>query len=168
MKFDLIPHIGANKIKFGMTRNEIRSILGEPGYSTEKSISEYDDVTIPIPAKDGYFKNELQITFDDYNRINFIEFSGKDRKHLEVSLNGIEVFKLPAPKLIREITKFMKIGFDKEENEIPYSYVFPEIDLAVWRPVIPELDEENEDIHETDEGKYFWTIGIGIKGYYKK
>jgi hypothetical protein len=29
------------------------------------------------------------------------------------------------------------------------------------------MDELTEKISESDEGKYFWTIGIGIKGYYK-
>lgn len=168
MKFDLKPHIGAGRIKLEMTRQDIRSILGEPEYSAEKSIMDYGDFSIPVPAKDGFFENELQVTFDADGKAEFIEFSGKDAEHTEVYLNGIEVFKISAPKLIDEIIKLTNGEFDKENDEIPYSYVFPSIDLAVWRQVIPELDEENEEIPDFDEGKYFWTIGLGIKGYYRK
>ena len=168
MKFDLIPHLGAGRIKLGMTRQEIRSILGEPDYSSEKSISDYGEFSIPVPAKDGFFENELQISFDSDFKAEFIEFSGVGAEHTEVYLNGIDVFKTPAPKLIKEITKSTNSEFNRENDEIPYSYIFPSIDLAVWRQVIPELDEEKEEIPDYDEGKYFWTIGIGTKGYYKE
>ncbi|BAX79342.1 hypothetical protein [Labilibaculum antarcticum] len=167
MRFELEPHIGAGKIKLGMTRDETRKILGKPEYSSEKSVMNYGDFSMPVPTKDGYFKNELQITFDDNNKADFIEFSGKDSEFTEVYLSEIEIFKTPAPQLIKEISVSTNSDFDNEEEEIPYSYVFPSIDLAVWRQVIPEMDEQTEEIPESDEGKYFWTIGIGIKGYYE-
>lgn len=166
MRFDIIPHIGASNLKLGMTRDEVRTLLGIPGYSSEKITMEYDDFSLPLPAKDGYFENELQITFDDDNKIEFIEFSGKDAVHIKVFLNEVEVFKVPAPELVLHIISSTKSDYDKEDEEIPFSYIFPEIDLSVWRPVIPELDEEMGEIPEFDEGKYFSTIGIGIRGYY--
>lgn len=168
MRFDLEPHIGAGDLKLGMTREETRAILGKPAYSSEKSVMDYGDFSIPIPAKDGYFKNELQITFDDNGKVDFIEFSGKDSEFVEVYLKDIEVFKTPAQQLLQKISDTTRSEFDKEHDEIPYSYVFPSIDLAVWRQVIPGQDEQTGEILEPDEGKYFWTIGIGIKGYYKK
>ena len=168
MKFDLKPHVGAGNINFGSTRKEVHLILGTPQYSSEKTVINYGELSIPVPAKDGYFDNEIQITFDENNAVDFIEFSGKNAKHIEVYLNGIEVFKTPAQKLIKQITDTTNAKFNKEEEEIPYSYVYPLIDLAVWRQVIPELDETKEIISDSDEGKYFWTIAIGKKGYYKK
>lgn len=168
MRFDLEPHIGAGEIKLGMTREETRTILGKPEYSSDKSMMKYGDFSMPVPAKDGYFKNELQITFDDNNKVDFIEFSGKDSEFTDVYLKDIEIFKTPAQQLIRDISNSTNSDFEEEEEEIPYSYVFPAIDLAVWRQVIPKQDEQIEEIPESDEGKYFWTIGIGIKGYYKK
>ena len=168
MRFDLEPHIGAGVIKLGMTRAETRTVLGKPEYASDKSMMEYGDFTMPVSAKDAYFNNELQITFDDDNKADFIEFSGKDSEFIDVYLKGIKVFETPARQLVKEISNSTNAEFDEEEEEIPYSYVFPSIDLAVWRQVIPEQDEQNEEIPESDEGKYFWTIGIGIKGYYKK
>lgn len=166
MRFDLEPHMGAGKIKLGMTRNEIRTILGKPEYSSEKSVMEYEEFSIVVPAKVGYFKNEVQITFDDNNKADFIEFSGKDSELIQVYLNEINIFKTPAQQLLQEITNLTNAEFDKEHDEIPYSYVFPSIDLGLWRQVIPEGNEQNSDIPQSDDGKYFWTIGIGIQGYY--
>lgn len=166
MIFELKPHIGAGELKLGMQREEIHGILGNPEYSTEKSLMEYEGFAIPVSAKDGYFKNELQITYDDGGRVNFIEFSGKDSEFVKVYLKDIDVFNTPAQQLIREISNLTNSAFDKDD-EIPFFYVFPSIDLAVWRGVIPVGDEHTEEIPDSDEGKYFWTIGIGIKGYYK-
>ncbi len=168
MRFDLTHHTGARNVKLGMTQEEIQTILGEPLYKSGKSIMDYGDFSLPVSAKIGYFENELQITFDNDNKAEFIEFSGKDAQHTEVYIGEIDVFKVPASRLLKEITDLTGVEFDREEDEIPYSYVFPSLDLAVWRGIIPELDEENEEIPETDEGKYFWTIGIGIKGYYNR
>ena len=167
MRFDIIPHIGAGKIKFGMTRDEIQAVLGKPEFTSQKSIMEYGDLSMSLPTKDGYFKNELQITFDDNDKADFIEFSGKDSEFTKVFINEIEIFNTPAKQLIKEILNSTNSNFDTTNNEIPYSYIFSSIDLAVWRQVIPALNEEIEEIPDSDEGKYFWTIGIGIKGYYK-
>jgi hypothetical protein len=168
MRFDLFPHVGAGNIKLGMSRQEIRNILGEPDYSSEKSIFTFNDISLPQPAKDGYFENELQITFDDNSKADFIEFSGRGARHTKVYLNGLEVFRIPAPDLVRRIAETTKNEIDNEDEEIPYSYTFPAIDLAVWRQVLPQKNESEEQISESDDGKYFWTIGIGIKGYYTK
>ena len=167
MRFDLEPHIGASDLKLGMTREETRALFGKPEYSSEKSVLDYGEFSIPMPAKDGYFKNELQITFDEDNKADLIEFSGKDSEFVSVFIRNIEVFRTPAKVLIQNIADLTNSQFDPGSDEIPYSYVFPSIDLAVWRQIIPEQDEQMEEIPETDEGKYFWTIGIGIKGYYE-
>lgn len=168
MRFDLQPHIGAGDIKLGMTRAATRNILGIPEYSSKKSIMDYGDISIPVPAKDGYFHNGLQITFDDNNTADFIEFYGRNAPSIEVYLRDVEIFKTPAQELIRKIFSATGAEYDSADNEIPYSYVFPSIDLAIWRQVIPDQDELSEAIPHTDEGKYFWTIGIGVKGYYQK
>jgi hypothetical protein len=168
MRFDLTPHTGAGDIKLGMSRNAIRNILGAPESTTEKSVLKFEDIAIPTPAKDGYFENELQITFDDNGVADFIEFYGRGAEHTTVYLNGLDIFHIPAPDLIKAISETTKAAFDKDEEEIPYTYVFPDIDLAVWRQVTPEQDENKHQIPESDDGKYFWTIGIGVKGYYKK
>jgi hypothetical protein len=168
MRFDVTPHIGANDLKLGMSRNEIRRVLGDPEYSMEKSVFEFQDISIPTPARDGYFENELQISFDDSGKANFIEFSGRGARHTTVFLYGLGVFDTPAPDLIKVIAEKSNTQFDQEDEEVPYTYTFRDIDVSIWRPVIPEQDENENQIPESDEGKYFWNIGIGITGYNKK
>lgn len=167
MRFDLEPHIGASNLKFGMTRENIIEILGIPEYSSEKSLMDYGDFSIDLPAKDGFYKNELQVTYDDNNLVDFIEFYGRSAELIEVFIQNINVFKTPVPLLIDKIIAITNSDFDKGNTEIPYSYTFPSLDLAVWRQVIPRQNERTVEIPESDEGKYFWSIGIGKKDYYK-
>jgi hypothetical protein len=164
MRFDLNPHVGTNGILFGMSREVVRKLLGTPFSSGEKSTFSSHGFTIPLPAKDGYWENSLQVLYDDNNCVNFIEFHGRGAQ-VKVFLEGIDIFQTPAPQLIADIQKKRGISFDESDPEIPYSYTFPDIDLAFWRQVIPELDEEKQPIPDSDEGKYFWTVAIGAKGY---
>ena len=53
----------------------------------------------------------------------------------------------------------MKTDYDRKDSEVPFSFVFSELELSFWRPTIPE-DEFDED------GRFFETVGIGVKGYY--
>ena len=167
MKFEIKPHIGTNEISFGMTRNEVHMKLGKPSFSKDKSVFEFNDVVIPEPAKDGYYENELQISYDENECVEFIEFSGKSSEHTKVFWNGIDIFKTPAPQLLKSISALSNANYDEKDNEIPYSYTFNDIDLGLWRSVIPNVDETLMDVPESDEGKYFWTVGIGSIGYYK-
>lgn len=167
MKFEIIPHVGIGNIQLGMSRREIRAMLGEPSYTAGPSEMEFEGFYIPQPARDGYFNNELQITFNDRYEADYFEFSGRQAEHVEVFFNGIDVFHTPAPDLISEIEAATQSAYDPEGDELPYAYIFPGLDLSLWRPVVPEKDENTDEIPEDDEGKYFLTIGIGVKGYYR-
>jgi hypothetical protein len=168
MNFEIRPHVGTNNIKFGMTRGEVQEILGSPESSKEKSIFKFQNIVIPEPAKDGYFKNSLQISYDDNEQVEYIEFSGRGDEYIEVFLNDIEIFKTPAKELLNQILEITECDYDKQDIEVPYSFVYRNIDLSLWRQVIPDVNENTEEVPESDEGKYFWTVGIGIKGYHKK
>jgi hypothetical protein len=167
MRFDLIPHVGTNGLTFGMTREAVRNLLGAPFSAQEKSVFNSHGFSIPTPARDGYFENELQVHYDDDHRTNFIELYGRGAKHVSVFLDGLDLFAIPAHALLLEIIKNRSVRFDENDAEIPYCYTFPDIDLAFWRQVSPEVNEETEAVPEGDDGKYFWTVAIGAKGYYK-
>lgn len=143
--FEIIPLIGAGKILFGSTREENLTLLGAPSDS--------------ISEKDYYQLNGqyFSLHYSEKNTLEFIEFSDSDNAVVEVF--GINLFGTKADRLIDLIKKKSGFDFDKDEPEIPFSYVFPEIELALWRPVLPE---ESDD----DDGEFFSTVGIGIKGYY--
>jgi hypothetical protein len=51
--FDLLPHVGAGAVRFGMARSEVRQALGDPVKSYPK---------VPgAPPTDTYFGTDLQI-----------------------------------------------------------------------------------------------------------
>ena len=51
--------------------------------------------------------------------------------------------------------------FDANDPELGYSYVYPELDLSLRRPVVAEGPEDVE-------GLTFRSVGVGRIGYYGK
>ena len=50
-------------------------------------------------------------------------------------------------------------AFDDSHPELGYSYVYPALETALWRPVIPESEDDAE-------GLTFETVGVGARGYF--
>ncbi len=119
--------------------------LGEPN----DRFSERDYYQI-----NGYF---FSLNYSENDILEFIEFS--ENGNAVVDIYGISVFETPAEQLIQLVSEKSGFEFDKEEPETPYCFIFPEIELAFWRPVIPEESDDNE-------GEFFSTVAIGSKGYY--
>jgi hypothetical protein len=67
------------------------------------------------------------------------------------------VFETEAEELVEFISR--SAASDKSDPELGYSYIFPELELSVWRPVIPKSKKGKY-------GRYLATIGVGRKGYY--
>jgi hypothetical protein len=72
---------------------------------------------------------------------------------------GIDVFATFADEVIAHVSRVA--AFDHADRELGYSYVFPDLDLGLWRPVLPESAEDSE-------GREFSTVGVGVTGYYGK
>lgn len=137
---DIIPLKSAGHVKLGMTRSEVFQTIGKP--------------TRNLQQKDAYQTNDVffSLYYDQNDKLEYIEYSGLG--NAKILFNGIDIFKTPATDLIDQIVKQTGYQFDPNEKEIPYCYVFPELELSFWRPVVPE-NEHDED------GKYFMTVGIG-------
>ncbi|MGV7197861.1 hypothetical protein [Xanthomonas euvesicatoria] len=85
--------------------------------------------------------------------VEFIELSANCG--FEVLCLGQRVFSTPASRLVE---KFLAVTpFDPFDKELGYSYVFPELELALWRPDMEE-----------PQGEYFSTVGIGCVGYFSR
>jgi len=87
----------------------------------------------------------------DAPTVDFIELSSGS--NLRVLLFGLAVFTTPVPALISEMERHAEL--DRSDPELGYSYIFPNLELAFWRP-------DNDD----DETPYFATVGVGRVGYY--
>ncbi|WP_244170753.1 hypothetical protein [Xanthomonas citri] len=74
------------------------------------------------------------------------------------ALSGIVVQTFLSTPASRLVEKFLTVTpFDPFDKELGYSYVFPALELALWRPDMEE-----------PQGKYFSTVGIGCVGYFSR
>ena len=52
--------------------------------------------------------------------------------------------------------------YDANDPELGYSYVFPGLQLSLWRPVIPDAEQNADDT----TGRRFEAVGVGGEGYF--
>ena len=159
---------GVGTIDLGKSRLEVEATLGKPN-------SDYSD-----EKRSTYLHYECRIDYDDANAVSFIEFfSGPFPERIELRIYGIDPFNIGADNLValmREKNDGLVDGGDGG-----FSYTFLNISVGIWR------DAREEDVQEWVEekkanGEYdidrewveeelassrnFWTIGIGVPGYY--
>jgi len=147
--FDLLPRVGAGAIRLGMSRAEVRQVLGPPVTSYPK---------IPdAPLTDTYFGADLQITYDADDRVEHIELNGPGA--IDAVLHGRSLLTLPAEDVLAWMKRFAE--YDPDDPEVGYSYIYPDLDLSVWRSTMPEGQED-------DGGRFFRSVGVGRAGYYAK
>jgi hypothetical protein len=123
---------------------------------------------MPEPARSFRKTPTSRHETDAFHRNSFQVFYGGDQpvvEYIELSRGSVvgalyrdlDVFATPADEVVAYISR--DSAFDQSDPEIPYSYLFRDLQLSLWRPVIPESDTDSE-------GRYFSTIGIGKRGYY--
>jgi hypothetical protein len=147
-EYEIAPLKGVGSILLGMRREVSRNAMGTSPKTVRKS-SAAESLT------DAYNESAFQIFFDAKDAVEYIELSSGGP--IPVIYKGIPVFETPADDLIEVIS--LDAPYDENDPELGYSYVFPLLELSVWRPVIAESRND-------EDGRYFSTIGIGRKGYY--
>jgi hypothetical protein len=146
--YQVEPLKGIKPILLNMTREESRSVMGFTPLTFRKSPFNPTDT-------DAYLDNCFQVFFDETDRVEYIELS--PNKSFEVVYKDIDIFNTEAAKLIELISK--DAAYSEKDPELGYSYIFPELELSLWRPVLPENENDTE-------GRYFATVGVGKRGYY--
>ena len=144
-EFVLAPLHGVGSIRLGAIRETVIAALGPPNESFYKTPgSRY--------PTDAWFQNGFQVFYEgEEPTVAFIELSGEC--DLEAILFGLPVFATTVPILISEVSRRAKL--DETDPELGYTYIFPSLELAFWRP-------DNDD----DEAPFFATVGIGVSGYF--
>ena len=158
---------GLGTIKLGEEKAEIETLFGLPETAFDNQ-SFYD-------------KYEFRIDYDKFNKVEFIEFIyGPYPEKSELTIFNINPFSIGDQNLIDLLTKENNGEIDDSEAE--YCYSFKEISVGIFRESTPKDVEEmivemkeNGDYEENknwveedlDKSKNFWTIGIGVKNYYK-
>jgi hypothetical protein len=143
--FEVKPLIGVAPITLGMSREASRQAMAQPFRTFQKVEGGGDWV-------DAYFENSFQVFFSRQNTVEFIELSS--HAEASVTLMGLDVFSTDAESLLSALAQASTLLSDDNG----YSYVDPALSLGLWRPVLPDADD--------DSGRLFSTVGIGIHGYY--
>jgi hypothetical protein len=154
--WQLNPLEGAGPVRFGMTYDQVVSVLGEPDQapfarwrSTAKTA--------------GWHKIGFAIEFNP--EVVHIEFFRRN-SDLVVKVDGVDVdlFRTPASEVV---DAFVECGHSfegagrrfSEDPKLGHSYVFKDLQVAFWRQVV------REDDHDED-GKYFETVSLAAPRYY--
>lgn len=137
---EIIPEVGVPPVRLTMSEQEVRSALGDPD-------PEYPGVWY-------YFENCFQINFEA-GKVNFIELSWCDAQ-FDVQYRGVSVFHTPAEELVRIIS-----GEEAAADIDAFEFTSHELDLGLWRPVVPSMYSPEDPDDEYRKGVYWQTIGIG-------
>ena len=142
MNFEITPHIGIGAVKLGMSKEEIKTILGSSSYSGSSNSSDY------------YFSNSFQIEFSE-GGADFIGISYSPE--YVVLYQGKNVFDIEALELFELIAK-NESGIHKYDS---YEYLFPEQILTLW-------DADEQYVRIDGEERVIWAqVGIGSNSYLK-
>ena len=99
---------------------------------------------------DAYHDSAFQVFFDADDRVEYVELSS-DRA-FGVLFADARVFSTPARALVQLLEQHAP--YDPDEWELGYTYTFPRLELALWRP---DKSQRN-----------FSTVGVGRPGYFSE
>jgi len=143
-EFQILPHKGVGPIKLGMTREEVHAIFGEPQFSH---------------GGREMFMDGFMTDFNEQDRVEFIELA-KSRQFRAV-FKGECLHEIPADEAVRHVSKYGQ--YDQNQRDLGYSYLFPDLQLSLWRGTMPTTDQELDDL----DGQYFEAVGIAESGYFQ-
>lgn len=149
IEYVIKPHQGVGPVRFGMTRAEVRACMPEAPEPFLKIPTDAYEV-------DGFHGRAFQVHYaGEEPRVEYVELgSGSGLRAL---IDGSDVFSVLAEEIVDRVSRFNAVEVD--DQEMPYVYVFNELDLSFWRPTAPESEYD-------EDGRYFMAVGIGVRGYY--
>ena len=155
IEFNVIPLEKAGPVSLGMNRQQVRDALSVPVVSFKKT-------STSAAATDAFLEHAFQVFYDENDRAEFIELSSGGP--FTALYKGISVFETKADDLVALVSQDASV--DLNDPELGYSFVFPALELSLWRGSLPETDEDEEYEDEENAGLFFDTIGIGKRGYH--
>jgi len=158
--------VNDTEITFGKRREEVIALLGEPQREEEAQLY-YDSL-------------DIRFDFDDHGFLEFIECQGPHSENSEFRIFNVDPFNMNDEQLVDLLTKANNGEID--DFEAPYSFCFLEISVGVWRAATPadlesaieqakadgSYSESGESMHQQlESARYFSTVAVGKRGYYK-
>ncbi len=138
----VVPHIGVGEIRFGMDRDGVRAILGDPAEVDAESVPDWESWSYPDLG--------LEITFDadEEYRCTYLQVS-----HADYQVGGTTMLGLERAALVKSTSGLdLGEGVDSEEDGGDESLEFPDVSLEIhfdagrsvmlgWSAEIDETDE---------------------------
>ena len=144
--FTMQPLVGIGPIKFGMTRSEVQDILADLGQPKAR---------LRPPNTDCFFRSAFQVSYDENGRVEFIETAASN--DFRVLFHSFSLHGMTAEDAVRLVAQFAE--YDRDHPERGYSYIFPALQLSLWRPVLPSGPDDIQ-------GRHFEAVGLGTEGYF--
>ena len=141
--FDIEPLKGVGPVRFGMSRAEVHGLLGKPE---------------SVNGDREWFLDGFAVDFNSSGDVEFLEFA-KSRE-FRVVFNDKSLHELDADDAVTHVSDVAP--YDADDPESGYTYIFPKLQLSLWRPTIPEPDQSKDD----PDGRHFHAVGAGCAGYF--
>jgi hypothetical protein len=97
------------------------------------------------------------VSYDEDGGVEFIE-AGAPSTAFRVLFHGSSLHEMPANDAVGLVSQFAE--YDRNPPEKGYSYIFPTLQLSLWRPILPSADPDDT------EGRHFEAVGVGKEGYF--
>jgi hypothetical protein len=153
ISYDVFARTGVGPVRFGMSPAEVRIAMGGP---PEWSHKRWETERYP---SDGYHRTSFRIDYDgDKPIVNFIELS-RHARAVDAAFRGISILQTKASDVVRLLSDHDR--FDETRPDLGYAYVFPNLDLALWRESLPRSDDDAD-------GQFFDTVAVAAEGYFRE
>src|SRR5262249_18707060 len=136
-------------VRLGASRGEVRTTMG----STPHRFMKTRNAEHPTET---WHDNAFQVHYrGSPPTVDFIELANSAA--FRVRYKDIDIFGTRASELVARLSA--ETPYDPNHRELGYSYIFPAIELSLWRQVMPESDDDRV-------GQFFDAVGLGIAGYF--
>ncbi len=143
MEFELVPHVGAGPLRFGMSRADVRTTMSRLGFALDNEL-----LTL-----DHFCESAIHTEYAD-GSLSFIEFWCHERT--VPRYRGTDVFSVTAEELFTIIAGFEDRGPHAYD---PSEYLFPEQIISLWA-ADPQYD------CRTRQTRIVWgTVAVGDARY---
>ncbi len=136
---EVVPLVGVPPLLFGMSGDDVEGLLG-------RGVTEG-------PGRLWYFNHRLQVDFPD-GEVSFFQIHWQPGSP-PVMYEGVSVFETPAEELVEHTSGERR---DRDYDD------FTDLDLGLWRPMLPSDYLPTDPDDEYRKGWCWMTIAIGRGG----
>src|SRR5262245_59677654 len=127
--YEIVPHVGIGPVRLGASREEVRAAIGSAPFIWRRfNVDE-----------NHWHQSSLQVHYEGQSQtVESIEVARSDE--FVAVYKGIDVHRTTADELVAHVSR--DTPFDDSDRELGYSYLFPAIELSLWRAVMPESTDD--------------------------